>query len=286
VNQCSLLIINQQIVHGILDLISFIDPTGLADLANAGIYYLEGDTFNAKLSLACALVPAFLDAGAKVAKWATTAYRATKAGQKLVNSTSKVFKFSARLTKSIKSAVCRTANAKYGSILKSKVAWDAVAGAGVSAAAQKIVNGEIDWNKVGKDAVLSVATGKLTRKITGASDFIDGFCFTADTLIATKLGSKQIKDIEVGDEVYSTDAETGEKGLKKVTKVFVSETDTLIHVFAGDEEIKATPTHPFWVEGKGWIDAGYLVAGDKLRLYSGELLEVERVEIECLDEVI
>ncbi len=46
------------------------------------IYYLEGDTFNTKLSLACALIPAFLDAGAKTLKWATTA------GQKLVNSTS------------------------------------------------------------------------------------------------------------------------------------------------------------------------------------------------------
>lgn len=274
------------IVHGLLDLISMVDPFGVADLINAGIYALEGDTFNAMLSLACAAVPAFLDAGAKGLKWGTKAFKATKAGQKLVNSTSKVFKYSSRVTKTIKTAICRTASTKYGKILKSKVAWDAVAGAGVSAAGQKIVNGEVDWLQVGKDAVVSAVAGKITRKLTGASDFIDGFCFTADTLIATKVGSKQIKDVEVGDEVYSANPETGEKGLKKVTQVFVNETDTLIHVFVGDEEIRTTPTHPFWVEGKGWIDAGYLVAGDKLRLYNGELLEVERVEVECLDEVI
>ncbi|MEN2776360.1 polymorphic toxin-type HINT domain-containing protein [Acetivibrio clariflavus] len=95
--------------------------------------------------------------------------------------------------------------------------------------------------------------------------------------MVTKVESRQIKDIQVGYKGYSENLKTGEKGLKKVTNVFVSETDTLIHVFAGDEEICTTTTHPFWVEGKGWINAGYLAAGEKLKLYKSELLEFEKI---------
>ncbi|ATW25301.1 hypothetical protein DCMF_11450 [Candidatus Formimonas warabiya] len=121
----------------------------------------------------------------------------------------------------------------------------------------------------------------------GTSKAIEGgICFTGDTLIPTKYVYKEIKDIKVGDEVYSENPETGEKGLKKVRDVFINETKELIHVFVGQEEIKATSTHPFWVEGKGWVAAGELQAGDKVRLYNGSIVAVDKTIVEKLDEAI
>jgi len=93
-------------------------------------------------------------------------------------------------------------------------------------------------------------------------------------------------EIEVGDVVYSEEPESGAKGLKKVTKVFINETDVLVKVYAGNEIINATPTHPFWVEGKGWVAAGELIQGDQVRLYSGQFLEISKVVPERLPETI
>ena len=102
----------------------------------------------------------------------------------------------------------------------------------------------------------------------------------------TADGYRQIKDIQEGDLVYSENVETGEKGLKRVSKVFVREIKKLVHVYVDGEEIKTTDTHPFWVERKGWIKAGELAGGDVLRLYTGELKIVDKVEIEVFDKAV
>lgn len=44
---------------------------------------------------------------------------------------------------------------------------------------------------------------------------IPGECFIAGTLVMTSMGNKQIENIEIGDEVWAYDEETGEKALKK-----------------------------------------------------------------------
>ena len=41
-------------------------------------------------------------------------------------------------------------------------------------------------------------------------------CFTAGTLVLTENGQKAIEDIQAGDKVYTTNAETGESGYKEV----------------------------------------------------------------------
>jgi RHS repeat-associated protein len=275
-----------KVVHGILDIISMIDPTGIVDGINGLIYLAEGDYFNAGLSFACALIPFAFDAGAKAAKWGSKAFKATKAGQKLVTVTAKAYDFARPVVNTISNTLCKVRSTKVGKWVTSKYTRDAVAGAAFSAAAQKAITDEIDWKQVAKSAAISVVAGKISRKILGVPDFSGGQCFTEDTLIIVKNGAKLIKDIEIGDEVYSANPETGEKGLKKVTNVFVSETNVLVHVFTGNEEIRTTLGHPFWVEGKGWIDAAYLEAGDKLRTYDGELVEIVKVKLEYLDEVI
>ena len=57
-------------------------------------------------------------------------------------------------------------------------------------------------------------------------------------------------------------------------------------MFVEDEEIETTPTHPFWVIGKGWVAAGDMEVGDKVYLYSGEGREIKELKFEYLDSPI
>ena len=111
-------------------------------------------------------------------------------------------------------------------------------------------------------------------------------CFTAETLVYTEDGHRPIKDIEVGDNVYAEDVETGEKGLKRVAEVFVRETRVLVHLFFNEMEIKSTPDHPFWVPEKGWIHAGDLKVGEDVKLYSGKHEKVTFIRKEILTHPI
>src|SRR5690606_11621880 len=142
-----------------------------------------------------------------------------------------------------------------------------------------MINGGMSREQVARYLAVLTATIILTT-------LIGKVCFTEDTLIKTEDGYKEIKDIEVGDLVYSEDPLTGEKGLKRVTNVFVNETSVLVRIYVEDEEIETTPTHPFWVIGKGWVAAGDIEAGDKVYLYSGEGREVKEVRFEYLDTPI
>lgn len=97
-----------------------------------------------------------------------------------------------------------------------------------------------------------------------------GVCFVAGTPVMTEDGLKPIEDIRAGDLVWAMDPDTGEKALKQVRQTFVRETDELLHLFVGDEEIVTTPEHPFFVKGKGWVKARALWIGAELLLCNGE----------------
>ncbi|HEX9060714.1 MAG TPA: polymorphic toxin-type HINT domain-containing protein, partial [Clostridia bacterium] len=80
--------------------------------------------------------------------------------------------------------------------------------------------------------------------------------------------------------------ETGEKGLKKVEQTFIRKANTLVHVYVNNEEIKTTVEHPFWVVGKGWVEASKLKEGDTLLMYSGKTVKVTKIFIEKLQKTI
>ena len=99
-----------------------------------------------------------------------------------------------------------------------------------------------------------------------------------DTLVSTEDGLRQIGKIQAGDYVWSESTETGERELRKVLSVSVTETKALIHV--------TTENHPFYVEGKGWCAAAELEAGDVLRTEDGEQETVKSVQTEKLDKAV
>ena len=112
-------------------------------------------------------------------------------------------------------------------------------------------------------------------------------CFTGDTEVYTSEGLVCIEDVEVGDEVWAYNPETGEKELKEVLNVWVKETDEILHVSTADgETIDTTTNHPFYVDGRGWVAAGDLEIGDTFVTADGDEVEVTDVEIEKLAEPI
>ena len=57
----------------------------------------------------------------------------------------------------------------------------------------------------------------------------------------------------------------------------------LVHLITNGEEIITTDNHPFYVQGRGFINAGNLLVGDKLISVNGEDLFVEKHYIEETD---
>ena len=137
--------------------------------------------------------------------------------------------------------------------------------------------------KSGDPAEIAVRFVQLVCMLFG----LTSQCFTGDTLVSTDEGLVPIEDIEIGDYVWSENTETGEKELKKVLSVSVTETDVLVHVTTENGTvINTTENHPFYVEGKGWCAAAELEDGDVLRTQDGETETVEGVQIEQLNEAV
>ena len=91
----------------------------------------------------------------------------------------------------------------------------------------------------------------------------NGKCFTGDTLVLTKSGFCPIKQIQKGDDLYSRDEYTKKIGFQKVEEVFQTEAHTIYKIrLQGGQEIHTTAYHPFFIEGKGWVNAIRLREGD------------------------
>ncbi len=122
--------------------------------------------------------------------------------------------------------------------------------------------------RAGRCRVLSSGSKAANRASRGRIP-AKTFCFVAGTLVLTAQGPVPIEAVGVGEMVLSRDSATGEQGPREVTELYGSQTSELIHVDLGDETITATPGHPFWVQGVGWVDAGRLSAGDEVSLAEG-----------------
>ena len=113
-------------------------------------------------------------------------------------------------------------------------------------------------------------------------------CFIAGTLILTSLGNKKIEDIEVGDEVWAFNEETGDKTLKKVTQLFRKKKKKWVHLLfefldGTTEEIVCTEGHPFYVNNLGWIKSIDLLENDLVLLYNNCTASLIAKEIEELE---
>jgi hypothetical protein len=110
-----------------------------------------------------------------------------------------------------------------------------------------------------------------------------GRCFAAGTTVATPDGDRPIETLRAGDMVLSRDEHTGETSARPVLSVLITPDRQVLELelrgAAGEDRLKATSTHPFFIAGQGWVEAGKLLPGMHLSTPSGtaEVISVRPV---------
>ncbi|MDT0346331.1 polymorphic toxin-type HINT domain-containing protein [Streptomyces litchfieldiae] len=124
--------------------------------------------------------------------------------------------------------------------------------------------------------VLKTIRNLLKRSDKGCNSFVPG----VQVLVADG-STKQIEDVEIGDEVLATDPETGETTPRAVTaEIQGTGSKQLVTLTLRPEDgpattITATDGHPFWVpELNAWIDAEDLQPGMNLETSTWDLVRV------------
>lgn len=124
----------------------------------------------------------------------------------------------------------------------------------------------------GPSRVPAPSRGVQTPVCRGGSCTRPGQCFAAGTQVLTATGDRAIETIEVGDQVWSRDEQTGAMALRTVLQTFVTESAPVLQLeLRGalySESLTVTPNHPVWVEERGWVAAGEL--GETELLWSPE----------------
>ncbi len=71
---------------------------------------------------------------------------------------------------------------------------------------------------------------------------------------------------------------------KRVVETYIREDSKLIHIVVNGEEIITTETHPFYVNNKGFVEAGELKVGDELVDVNNNILLIEDYSVEITEE--
>ena len=95
---------------------------------------------------------------------------------------------------------------------------------------------------------------------------IDG-CFAAHTLVFTGSGFVQIEEIEVGSEVFAYDLKNDKAKRAKVARAHQSESDSLLVLDFGTEQVRCTPYHRFYTGH--WTPAVHLRPDDAVLCRDG-----------------
>ena len=137
-------------------------------------------------------------------------------------------------------------------------------------------------------ASVAVFTGGMNSGFNKAANSagVKPSCFVAGTLVMAVAGMVAIEKIKSGDKVISTDPETMETSPKTVLETYIREVTTLVHLTVNGEEIVTTVDHPFYVKNQGFIKAGELIVGDELLDVNGNVLLVEKFNVELTDEPV
>jgi hypothetical protein len=110
---------------------------------------------------------------------------------------------------------------------------------------------------------------------TIAEEATAGKCFVAGTMVVTSEGEIPIEQIVPGEQVLSTNTDTGETTFKRVVRTFVHQASAVLDIQIGDTVITVTETHRFWVPGVGWQEARNLAAGSPLLDNNDKILVVD-----------
>nr|WP_237158887.1 RHS repeat-associated core domain-containing protein [Shewanella khirikhana] len=115
-----------------------------------------------------------------------------------------------------------------------------------------------------------------------------GNSFTGDTQVYTETGMRPISDIKVGERVWSYTEWNGQEQFEPVEEVIRNTREYLLVTLSleSDETIVATNQHPFYILGKGWVEAEDLQQGDPLYLSDKRTLHIRAITTEFRTETV
>jgi hypothetical protein len=148
--------------------------------------------------------------------------------------------------------------------------WKAI-GEGMGKAAEIA----IEISPIGRAAAGVKLVKQAPKALSGARALVNKAkdlrkCFPAGTEVSTPDGDRPIESLQEGDEVYAFDFETGEVVVREIKTIFQREAIQLVQLTVDGDLIEATMEHPFWVSGRGWVEAGHLEVGMELWGIDGE----------------
>ena len=112
----------------------------------------------------------------------------------------------------------------------------------------------------------------------------ESLCFTGDTVVQAYDGNKQIKDVKVGDLVYSYNEHTKKIELNKVVKTMKSDKPVLKVNFDNGQSVICTLSHPFAVrkmkkDKMGKITGEYIEYIPALNLKKGDRIKSNYITV-------
>ncbi|WP_282167563.1 Hint domain-containing protein [Shewanella japonica] len=112
--------------------------------------------------------------------------------------------------------------------------------------------------------------------------------FTGDTLVHTEIGTKPIQDIKVGDRVRAYSEWNGQEVVETVEDIITNTQDyQLVKLtLESGEVIEATSLHPFYILGRGWVEAEDLKIGYPLYRGDDSTLSIASIETEARHETV
>jgi len=109
-------------------------------------------------------------------------------------------------------------------------------------------------------------------------------CFPAGTPVSTSGGLLPIESLNEGDVVHCFDFESGEATTQSILGVVRGSTHTWVTIQAGGQKVRATRSHPFWVESlREWVRAEHLAPGMLLHCRDGKSVGVTAVTVSTLE---
>lgn len=104
-------------------------------------------------------------------------------------------------------------------------------------------------------------------------------CLAGGTKVLTNRGPMAVDRIRPGDLVLARSPHTGETAMKPVLLNTQRAPEALWKISLGDQTIRASAGHPFWVSGKGWVISKDLKEGMVLHGLS-EPVVISKIEEE------
>lgn len=88
-----------------------------------------------------------------------------------------------------------------------------------------------------------------------------------------------INNLKIGDLILAADERDSSIVPASIEQLYSTQVHRVLLLYIGNEVIKCTDEHPFFVSGKGWIKAGEIVPGDGFLTLEGEVVLVDCKEV-------